>query len=506
MNGVVTALVLGPILIGLLVYALPRAADAAAKWIGVAVVAIALIVTLTNPHLPDDAVPWLARPFTASFHFGLSAISYWIVVLLDVATFSALFALRATEIRAYTAQMLILFGAMSGVFMAKDLLLFALFWDLMLVPVFLLMIGWGVPGSGIRRGRTAAWRYLIYNLVGGLCLLLATAAYGVTNGSTDVIGQPSTGATLGALTGAWIFAGFAFAFLVKTPVFPFHTWMPPTYAELPPTVVAVVSGVQSKAGVYGFIVIGLPLFASQMRAAIPLIFTLGLISLLYGALTSLAQTDAKRIVGYSSLSHLGLMLIAIFSFDPLAIAGAVVYMVAHGLFSAALFIVLGFIETREETRSLDRLGGLAYDNPRLGGALMLAALAALGLPGLAGFAGELLILCGLYHAGFGFAAGLALIPIVIAAAYMLRLFQGIMNGPKVADLPERRDLSWLEGIALAPLVAGFVLLGINPSAVAALASDGARMLTGGTPASPVSGRTPARSVAVESLHVVRPVH
>ncbi len=505
MSGTATALVLAPIIVGLLLYALPKSADAAARWVGVLVAALAAIVTLTNPFLPDDSLHWLARPFDASFHFGLGPISYWIVVLLQIATFSALFALRASRVREYTAQMLVLLGAMSGVFLAKDLLLFALFWDLMLVPVFLLMIGWGSPGGGPRRTGTAAWRYLIYNLVGGLCLLLATAAFGVVNGSTDVIGNPNAHVAIGEVWGLWIFSGFAFAFLVKTPVFPFHTWMPPTYGELPPPVVAVVSGVQSKAGLYGFIAIGLPFFGAQMRAAAPLMVTLGLISLLYGAFVSLTQTDAKRVVAYSSLSHLGLMLIAIFSFDPLAIGGAVVYIVAHGLFSAALFLTLGFVEVREETRSLQRLGGLAYENPRLGGALMFAALAALGLPGLAGFAGELLILAGLYHAGLGVVALVALVPIVIAAAYMLRLFQGIMNGPKVADLPERRDLSWIEGLALAPLVIGFILLGVDPAPVAGLAVDAARALTGGAAQTSLAPPHSALTTRERSYAVVSPI-
>jgi NADH-quinone oxidoreductase subunit M len=168
---------------------------------------------------------------------------------------------------------------------------------------------------------------------------------------------------------------------------------------------------------------------------------------------------------------LGLILIAIFTFNPIALAGAVVYIIAHGLFTASSFLTLGFIEEREETRSLSHLGGLAADNPRLSGALMISALAALGLPGLAGFAGELLILTGVYSAGFWWVALIALIPIVIAAGYMLRLFQTIMHGPKRADLPERHDLTWNEGFALVPLVLGLLLLGINPHAVAAFASD-----------------------------------
>ena len=239
--------------------------------------------------------------------------------------------------REFTAQMLILQGAMNGVFLAKDLLLFALFWDLMLIPVFLLMLGWGVVPRGARSHGTAAWRYLIYNVAGGLTLLLATAAFGIVNGSTDVIGAHPAPVTVGYVWGPWIFAGLAFAFLIKTPVWPLHTWMPDTYTELPPPVVAAVSAIQSKAGLYGFIAIGLPFLNEQMHAAAPLMIALGLVALLYGAFIALTEDDAKRVLAYSSLSHLGLILIAIFSFNPIALAGAAVYIIAHGLFSAGGF-------------------------------------------------------------------------------------------------------------------------------------------------------------------------
>lgn len=466
----VTLLVLGPIVIGLVLYALPKGAGTLARWIGVAVAALAFVLIAVKPNAPDASLPWLARPFTAAFHLGYGPISYWVVLLLAAITFSGLVALRAPRERSFTAQMLILQGAMSGVFLAKDVLLFALFWDLMLIPVFLLMLGWGVPARSTGAHGTAAWRYLIYNVAGGLTLLLATAAFGVVNGSTDVIGR-ALPTTIGYLWGPWIFAGFAFAFLVKTPVWPLHTWMPDTYAELPPPVAAAVSGVQSKAGLYGFIAIGAPFLNEEMHAAAPLMFVLGSIALLYGAFVALTEDDAKRVMAYSSLSHLGLILIAIFSFNPIALAGAAVYIVAHGLFSATSFLTLGYIEEREETRSLARLGGLALGNPKLAGALLISALAALGLPGLAGFAGELLILTGVYAAGYWWIALIALIPIVIAAAYMLRLFQTIMHGPKRADLPERRDLTWSEGLALAPLIAGLALIGINPHALAAFAVE-----------------------------------
>jgi NADH-quinone oxidoreductase subunit M len=458
----IPALIVGPIILGLGTLVIPRRAAAAAKAYACLVALAVLSATIASASAPDASVRWLSRPFAAAFHVGWTGIGYWLAVLLALVTFCSLVAAQSTRLRDFVGAILVLEGTMMGVFAAKDLLLFALFWDFMLIPVFLIMIGWGPTVVN-------AWRYLIYNLAAGLTLLLGTAAFGIANGSTDVIGRTGV-VPLAQPWAAWIFAGFAFAFLVKTPVWPVHTWMPDTYADLPPAVAALVSAVQSKAGLYGFIVIGIPLFPSVMQAARPLMFVLGLIALLYGACTALVERDVKRVVAYSSLSHLGLILIAIFSGGDLALRGAYVYLIGHGLFSAALFLVLGYVEHREETRVLDRLGGLGIRNPRLAGALVLPALAALGLPGLAGFAGEILILTGVYRAGFVWPAAIALIPVVIAAAYMLRVYQGMMHGPPVADLPERPDMNWIEGLALAPLVVAFVLLGVQPAPIANVGS------------------------------------
>jgi NADH-quinone oxidoreductase subunit M len=462
----VTALVLGPIVIGFVLYAIPRERSAVARTIAALVAVVTFGLAVADAHAADVSVRWLSRPFEASFHLGFGPVSYWIVLLLSLATFGGALAVSGPRGRDIAAQLLVLQGAMNGVFLAKDVLLFALFWDLMLIPVFLVLIQAGPHAR-------AAWKYLIYNLSGGLALLLATAAFGAVAGTTDVIGRPGVHLVIGDVWGTWIFAGFAFAFLVKTPVFPFHTWMPDTYAELPPAMVTVVSSVQSKAGLYGFLIIGLPFLGPEMARAQTLMFVLGAVALIYGALAALAERDAKRVVAYSSLSHLGLILIAVFSGSALAIQGAVVYIVAHGLFSAALFLVLGAVEQREETRDLGRLGGLGARNPMLAGALTLGALAALGLPGLAGFTGEILILTGVFKAGFVWPALVALVAIVLASAYMLRLLQTIMNGPEVPDLPERRDLTWTEALAVAPLVAALVLLGVNPGRVVDLAAGAA---------------------------------
>jgi NADH-quinone oxidoreductase subunit M len=456
------ALVILPVLAGFALYLLPRSADALAKWCGVVVSVVCFGLVVAANGAPDESLRWLQRPFTANFHVGLGGLSTWLVLLLTLSSACALAVARVPRGRDFVAQMLILLGAMTGVFIARDLLLFALFWDLMLIPVFLILVAWSPSGSS-----STAWRYLIYNLTGGLALLLATAAYGVIEGSTDVLGVTlGHGATpIGPVWGIWIFAGFAFAFLIKTPVWPFHTWMPDTYADLPPPAAALVSGVQSKAGLYGFIVLTGVLLPEQMRAASDAMFVLGLVGLIYGALVALVQDDAKRVVAYSSLSHLGLILLAVFSGSTIALSGAAVYIIAHGLFSAGLFIVLGQIEEREGTRSISRLGGLGSRNPRLAGSLTIVALAALGLPGLCGFAGEIVILTGLFAAGYMWPTIIALIPVILAAAYMLRLFQGVMQGPEVQDLPQRPDASPLEVLALAPLVVAIVLLGVDPGPV-----------------------------------------
>ncbi|MGB6520893.1 MAG: NADH-quinone oxidoreductase subunit M [Candidatus Cybelea sp.] len=445
--------ILLPIAAAALLLLLPRDDKTLSRVIGT-LVAVVTFATVIAAGTAQWSAHWLSRPFDAAFHFGATPISFWLALLLTVCTASAIASCRIERTRDFVALLLALEGAMLGLFLARDLLVFALFWDLMLVPVFFGLIGWGEHSP-------TAWRYFIYNFAGGLTLLLATAAFGVIYGTTDVIG--SAGAPLAGGWAPWIYAGFAFAFLVKTPVWPLHTWMPPTYSSLPSPMVAVVSAVQSKAGLYGFLAIATVMLPAYVHEyAMPLI-VLGAISLVYGAVIALVQNDVKRIVAYSSLSHLGLIIIAVASQQPLALDGALVYMVAHGLFSAALFLLLGYVEERESTRALPRLGGLGWTNPRLSGALCVAALAALGLPGLAGFAGELLILIGLYQAGYVWPAIVALVAIVLASAYLLRLYQDVMNGPERADLPVRPDLTLLEGLAVAPLLAALVLLGVYPA-------------------------------------------
>ena len=428
----VWALVLVPLVAGLLLYAVPRSAEMTAKWIGVAISSGAFVVAAFGYGTPDETVRWLQRPFVANFHVGLNGPGYWIVLLLTLTTGCALMVTRLPRTRDFVAQMLLLLGAMTGVFVARDLLVFALFWDLMLIPVFLVLVAWSPSKSS-----ATAWKYLIYNLSGGLALLLATAAYGILAGSTDAI---DAGAPL-ALPGVasfWIFAGFAIAFAIKTPVWPFHTWAPDTYAELPAPMAAVVSAVQSKAGLYGFLVIGAGLLRGPMQQAATLAIVLGLISLVYGGLAALADDDSKRVVAYSSLSHLGLILLAVFSFDPIAYGGALVYIVAHGLFSAGLFMTIGEVELREDTpadfaarraRRAEPAAGGRDDDRRACGARATGALRLCGRDShLDGALSCRAHLGGDHCARSGRAR---------CRVQCCVFFQGMMHGPEVDDLPQR---------------------------------------------------------------------
>jgi NADH-quinone oxidoreductase subunit M len=449
------AAILLPFVAGFVLFALPRDDRNVSRVVGTIASAAAFFLVLAAGN-QEWSVRWLSRPFVAAFHFGATPVSFWLALLTALCTACAVAAIGLPRTRGFVALMLFLEGSMLGLFLARDLLLFALFWDLMLIPVFFGLTAWSARPA-------TAWRYLIYNFSAGLLLLLATAAFGILYGSTDVIGRSDVH-VVGAWA-PWIFAGFAIAFLVKTPVWPLHTWMPPTYADLPAPMVAVVSAVQSKAGLYGLIAVALALLPDYLHQYAGVLIVLGAVSLVYGATAALVQNDAKRIVAYSSLSHLGLIAIAIAVGNQLALQGAMVYLIAHGLFSAALFMLVGYIEDREGTRSLVRLGGLGKTNPRLAGAFCIACLAALGLPGLAGFVGELVMLTGVYQAGYVWPAIVGLVAVVLAAAYFLRLYQGIMNGPEVPDLPVRADLTWLEGLAVAPLLAALVLVGVQPHAI-----------------------------------------
>lgn len=372
--------------------------------------------------------------------------------------------------RLYYFWILVAGFAAAGLFTTRDLLLFYGFFEAVLLPGYFLLAGWGGPGAP-----AAARRFLVMNLTGSFLMLVGVVELGLAQAA--VLGHPAFGfralehTRLGGAAGAWTLAAFTLAFAVKAPLWPLHGWMPDAYREAPPPVTALFAGLLSKAGLYGFLVVVLPFLGRALAPVAPWFLAGAAVSLVWGALTALRRTDAKLVATYASLSHMGMMALGLFSLTPAGMAGATLLMLAHGLAVGGVFLILGVLEQATGgERTLGRVGGLAVRAPAFGFWFLFFALAVLGLPGLAGFAGEYLVVQGLVERAWP-AAVVAVAVMVLAAWYMLRLFQGLMQGPREqppgvpAGLGAGRGRLW----ALAAGGAVLLLLGVWPAGVTARA-------------------------------------
>ena len=455
-----------PLVTALALLIIPRTASAALKGVALLGAVATFVLSLAmlaigRGEILDQSVPWIAGAWTAAYHVRVDGLSLFFVLLTTLVSAAAVWGAfsyaDARRLRGYLCLLLIFETTLLGLFTAGDLLLFYVYWDLMLIPVFLLLVGYADSADA----RRAAWGYLLYNGAGGLVLLLGLVGVVTRTGTFEVLGNTYT---FGSVE-SWLFVAFALAFLIKTPSFPFHAWMPPTYTNSPPPLVAMVSGVQSKAGLYGFLVFALPLFPNAARAWAPLLLVLAVISIVYGAFTALGQRDMKALVAYSSLSHLGLVILALFAFDLTSVSASIVMIVSHGLIAAAVFLLIGFVEERSRSRDLDAFGGLAARAPRLQAVMLIGAMALLGLPGLSGFAGEFLILVGSWQTQPVYTA-VSLVAIVLASVYTLRLFQSIVHGrERLTATGSYGDLRPRELMLVAPLLAAIVFLGVWPGFV-----------------------------------------
>lgn len=423
-----------------------------------------------------ESQPWIPG-FGITYSLGVDGISLFLVALNALLTVVAIGAswgtVRAADRpRQYLALMLLLSTGMQGVFLATNLFLFYVFWELMLVPAYLLVGIYGGP-----RRAYAAIKFVLYTAIGSLLMLVGIIAVGAVVSANAH--QPYT-LDLPALLAARVpvaaqvplFLAFFAAFAVKTGLFPFHSWVPDTYGEAPPAVVVLVAGVMAKTGVYGFVRFCLPLFPQASHTLAPLMATLAVIGILYFALQALVQTDFKRLLAYVSISHMGVIVLGLFAFNFQGIEGGILQMVNHGITIAALFLIAGWIEQRTGTRRLADFGGLAVRLPWLATVFLVAALSALGLPGLNSFGGEFLAFLGAFRANV-LAGTLATAVMVPAAWYMLRFFQGVTEGPfnREGVVAAKLDSSTIGGVTdlraneflvLLPLLALILYLGIAP--------------------------------------------
>src|SRR5215211_2161098 len=457
-----TALILVPIGGGLAIWLLPLTRYTAG--------ALALLVSLLEVGLWIDAlirfdfsrglqfeehVSWISD-LNVSYHVGFYGFSLWLTGLTVVVMACAVgygFWAGRERARAYFGLMLLLTGAIVGVFAAQDLLLFYAFWEGMLIPLYVLVGVWGGPG---RLGATI--KFVIYTMAGSLLMLAAIIVFGLQQGTFDLVDSGTSG-------NVWIFLGFAAAFAVKAPLFPLHGWLPDAYRESSPEVAAILSGVISKAAAYGFLAIAIRKFPGPTADVRTAILVLAAGGLVYGSLIAFRAPDFRGVVAYSSLAQMGLITLGLFAGNSLGFDGAVLQMVNHGLISAALFLLAGSVLRRTTTDDFAFLGGMAKGRPILATMLMTTGIIALAVPGSAAFAGEFLILLGVFDQGWAWAA-IGAGAIVLAAMYMLRLISAVLHqsrGSVVTD--DALDLRPAELAVLVPLVACILALSVWPAGI-----------------------------------------
>ena len=403
----------------------------------------------------QDRQSWF-EDLGVSYHVGFFPFSLWLAGLaIVVSTAAVAYALWANRERGrvYHGLLLFLTGAIVAVFAAQDLLLFYVFFEAMLIPLYVLIGVWGGP----RRVR-ATVTFVIYTMAGSLLMLAAIVAFGLSQGTFSLVDS-------GTSSNEWVFLGFLAAFLVKAPIFPFHGWLVDAYRESPPEVSAILSGVVSKAAVYGFLRIVIAKFPEPADDFQVAILAAAAVGLVYGSLLAFRAPDMRSVTAYSSMAQMGLITLGIFSFTELGVDGAIVQSVAHGLVSASLFLLAGMIEARTGTSSFAVLGGMARGRPALATVLMTTGIIALAVPGSVAFAGEFLILAGVYDAGWGWAV-VGAAAIVLAAMYMLRLISAVLHRARGFDVPEDApDLRLPELSIVVPLVGLLLFLSAWPALI-----------------------------------------
>lgn len=468
------------------------------KWIALATTTLTFVVSLLllrgiggGPEFQfEDNISWIGS-IGARYHVAVDGISLWLVLLttllMPIAILSSWTSVKKRQL-SYYVFLLILESAMIGVFVSLDLLLFYLFFEASLVPMFFLIGIWG----GERR-IYAAIKFFIYTAVGSLLMLVGIIALYFIYHSFDytTILQAMTNNPLSDRAAYWLFLAFAIAFCIKVPVFPFHTWLPDAHTEAPTAGSVILAGVLLKMGTYGLMRFNLALFPGASRNWAPVLITLAVIGIIYGALVAMVQPDVKRLVAYSSVSHMGFVVLGIFSFTELGMQGALYQMLNHGVSTGALFLFVGFIYERRHTRMISEFGGLATPMPWFATLFVIASLSSIGLPFLNGFVGEFLILIGMWTSTLGHSwivTMLAATGVIWAAVYMLWMLQRVLFGetrnPENARLG---DLNTRELGLILPLMLLMLFMGVYPRVFLDRSKSSVETIRGRVIASPAGG-------------------
>jgi NADH-quinone oxidoreductase subunit M len=471
-----TTVGLVPLLGALVVAVLPRSLASAAKTLAVAVSVLTLGLVIAMSFAFDPASDqqfqltethrWIPQ-FGVTYAVGVDGIALVLIalaaILMPVCMLAAWHDVPGVGRREqnYFALLLVLETMMVGVFAATDVFLFYVFFEAMLIPVYFLIGAFG----GARR-QYAALKFLMFGLAGGLVMLVAVIAlyvYG-PGGQEGFLLTNLIGLDINPAAERLMFLGFFFAFAVKAPMFPVHTWLPDAAAEAPPAVAVLLVGVLDKVGTFGMIRFCLPLFPGAAKWATPAVIVLALVSIVYGALVAIAQSDVMRLIAYTSVSHFGFIVLGIFAMTTTGQSGSALYMVNHGFSTAALFLVAAMLVRRRGSRRIPDFGGWQRVTPLIAGSFLIAGLSGLALPGLSSFISEFLVLVGTFQR-YPAAGVIGTVGIILAAIYILLMYQRMMTGPRPQSAAGTRDLSLREAWVVAPLIALIVALGVFPKPV-----------------------------------------
>jgi len=468
-----TAMVVLPALGALLVAVVPRNRLQSARLVGVimsAAVGALSVWTMVAFDRHDDGMQFVSRhswisDLGISWHLGIDGISLFLVVLTGLLFPLALLGVKPKhDEKSYTAWLLLLEAGCMGVFLSLDLFLFFVAFEIVLVPMYFLIGGWGY-GDRVY----AALKFFLFTMLGSAFMLVSILALvwlhrsagGDLTFDLTTIAESQTVATD---TARWLFAGFAVAFAVKVPIFPLHTWLPDAHTQAPTAGSVILAGVMLKLGTYGFLRFGMYLFPEAATWFAPTLVTLGVIGVLYGAVVAAMQKNIKRLVAYSSVAHLGFIVLGTFAFTPEAMSGGVLQMVNHGISTGALFFLLGMIYERRHTYEIAELNGLQKPAPIFAAVFTVVMMSSIGLPGLNGFVGEYLILIGSFATRQWWAV-VAAAGVIVAAVYLLWAYQRVFHGTPDEANASTPEMSWREGLVMAPLLAAIVFLGVYPKPV-----------------------------------------